>query len=216
MTGDHWRRVCYDCDNPPDAFLVLNIGTDATDLIITNGYRFWSRSLPLGGSQFTEQLAKAQGISFAEAEHLKRHLSNRRDDASNVSLPQVCDDLVTEVVRSVDFYHRIEPKIRIAGLLLFGNGAKLPGLDTQLENGLQVEPIDLGSPAFTNRLTGESVISSPVFQQKRCTFSVCEGLCLQGLGLAPLTTNLLPKPDGIAASVAASARNLYRRLSGNA
>jgi len=45
----------FDADNPPDSYVVLNVGTDATDLIITNGFRIWQRSIPLGGNHFTHE-----------------------------------------------------------------------------------------------------------------------------------------------------------------
>ena len=39
--------VAYDPENPPKSTVVLAMGTDATDLIVTNGYRVWQRSMPL-------------------------------------------------------------------------------------------------------------------------------------------------------------------------
>ena len=33
--------------NPPESMVVLSLGTDATDLVITNGYRVWQRSIPI-------------------------------------------------------------------------------------------------------------------------------------------------------------------------
>ncbi len=38
----------YDPENPPESVVVLSLGTDATDLVITNGYRVWQRSVPVG------------------------------------------------------------------------------------------------------------------------------------------------------------------------
>ena len=53
--------------------VVLSLGTDTTDLVVTNGYRVWQRNVPLGGSQFTKQLTKELKLTFAKAEHLKRN-----------------------------------------------------------------------------------------------------------------------------------------------
>ncbi len=51
----------YDPENPPESVVVLSLGTDTTDLVITNGYRVWQRSVPLGGSHFTKALE--QGVA---------------------------------------------------------------------------------------------------------------------------------------------------------
>ena len=47
----------YDADNPPESTVIIAMGTDATDLVITNGYRVWQRPIPLGGTHFTKALA---------------------------------------------------------------------------------------------------------------------------------------------------------------
>jgi len=48
----------YDLDEPPESVVIFCLGADATDLVITNGYRVWQRSIPLGGSHFTRALTK--------------------------------------------------------------------------------------------------------------------------------------------------------------
>jgi type IV pilus assembly protein PilM len=48
----------YDPDNPPPSVVVLSMGTETTDLVVTNGFRVWQRSIPLGGNHFTKQLMK--------------------------------------------------------------------------------------------------------------------------------------------------------------
>src|SRR5688500_2219963 len=48
----------YSSESPPPSTVVLAIGTETTDLVVTNGYRLWQRNIPLGGSHFTKQLSK--------------------------------------------------------------------------------------------------------------------------------------------------------------
>ena len=48
----------FDPDNPPDSVVVISMGTETTDLVITNGFKIWQRSIPIGGSHFTKQLMK--------------------------------------------------------------------------------------------------------------------------------------------------------------
>src|SRR5205823_9183560 len=48
----------YDPANPPASTVIISLGTDTTDLVITNGYRVWQRSIPIGGNHFTKSLTK--------------------------------------------------------------------------------------------------------------------------------------------------------------
>ncbi len=54
----------YDPDNPPESIVVLSLGTETTDLVVTNGYRVWQRSIPLGGNHFTKALTKELKLTF--------------------------------------------------------------------------------------------------------------------------------------------------------
>ena len=45
-------------ENPPDSLVVLSLGTDTTDLVVTNGFRVWQRSMPIGGNHFTKALTQ--------------------------------------------------------------------------------------------------------------------------------------------------------------
>ncbi len=69
----------YDPENPPESVVIISMGTDATDLVITNGYRVWQRSIPLGGSHFTKALIRELKLTFAKAEHLKRNATAAAD-----------------------------------------------------------------------------------------------------------------------------------------
>ena len=49
----------YDPDNPPPSVVLLSLGTDSTDLVVTNGFRVWQRSVPIGGNHFTKALTRS-------------------------------------------------------------------------------------------------------------------------------------------------------------
>ncbi len=60
----------YDPTDPPPSVIVVSLGTDTTDLVVTNGYRVWQRNIPLGGNHFTKALTKELKLTFTKAEHL--------------------------------------------------------------------------------------------------------------------------------------------------
>lgn len=180
----------YDPENPPDSVVVLAMGTDASDLVITNGYRVWQRSLPLGGNHFTKALTKELKLTFARAEHLKRNASHA-DDAKAVfqAMRPVFSDLVTEVQRSIGYFTNIDKRAKIGRIVSLGNAMKLPGLQRFLAQnlGMDVERAE----AFRG-LTGADVIDAPTFKDNALSFGVCYGLCLQGLRPVQIGTNLIP------------------------
>jgi len=181
----------FDPDNPPESIVVLSLGTDATDLVITNGFRMWQRSIPLGGNHFTKQLTKEMKLTFAKAEHLKRNARQAEDPKSVFqAMRPIFNDLVTEVQRSVGYFQGIDRKAKIKGVVLLGNTVKLPGLQQYIAKNLGYEVMDFTS---FNRLSGPTVLSSPQFTENVLAFPVCYGLCLQGLKQSRLSTNLLPR-----------------------
>jgi type IV pilus assembly protein PilM len=185
------REVEYDPDNPPPSVVVLALGTETTDLVVTNGFRVWQRSIPLGGNHFTKQLTKEMKLTFAKAEHFKRN-ARQAEDPKRVfqAMRPVFNDLVTEVQRSVSYFQNIDRKAKIEGVVILGNAVKLPGLQQYLAKNLGYDVIPFDE---FRRLEEEAVRSSPAYQENKLAYGVCYGLCLQGLQESKLKTNLIPR-----------------------
>src|SRR5262245_30919036 len=144
----------FDADNPPESIVVLSMGTDATDLVITNGFRLWQRSIPLGGNHFTKQLTKDMKLTFAKAEHLKRNARQAEDPkAVFQAMRPIFNDVVTEVQRSIGFFQGLDRKAKIKGVVLLGNTVKLPGLQQYVAKNLGYEVLNFDK---FNRLQGPS------------------------------------------------------------
>ena len=180
----------YDPENPPKSVVVLSMGTDTTDLVVTNGYRVWQRSVPLGGNHFTKQLTKELKLTFGKAEHLKRN-SREAEDPKKVfqAMRPVFNDLVTEVQRSIGFFESLDRTAQISHIVGMGNAFKLPGLEPYLEKNLGHKVKVLSS--YPN-LSG-SVLDDAKFKANSQSMSVPYGLALQGLNQAKLRTNLVPR-----------------------
>ncbi|WP_425614992.1 pilus assembly protein PilM [Anatilimnocola sp. NA78] len=181
----------YDSENPPPSSVVLSIGTETTDLVVTNGYRLWQRNIPLGGNHFTKQLSKDLKLTFAKAEHLKRNPRQAEDPkAIFQAMRPVFGDMVTEVQRSIGFFHSLDRKAKITNIVMLGNTVKLPGLSQYMGKHLGYELTEID--AF-RRLTGASVVTSPSFKDNLLAFGGAYGLCVQALEKSKLKTNLLPR-----------------------
>ncbi len=171
--------------------VLLDIGADHTDLIITDGTRIWQRNVPIGGNHFTRALTKELKLTFAKAEHLKRNATKAPDPkAVFTAMRGVFNDFASEINRSIGFYSSINKTSKVVKAIGLGNGFKLPGLQKFLQqnlNGLDVERLD-----NFQRLTGDEVKAQPQFIENQPSFAVAYGLALQGLAKSPLRTNLLP------------------------
>jgi len=181
----------YDPENPPESVVVISLGTDATDLVVTNGYRVWQRSVPLGGNHFTKALTKELKLTFAKAEHLKRNAATAQDPkAVFQAMRPVFSDLLTELQRSIGYFSSLDRNAKIKRVVALGNAMKLPGLRRYLAQNLGYEIERLEG---YRGLSGAEVLTAPAFRDNFLCFGVCYGLTLQGLGKAGLRTNLLPE-----------------------
>jgi type IV pilus assembly protein PilM len=180
----------YDRANPPPSKVVLSLGTDTTDLVITDGYRVWQRSIPIGGNHFTKALTKELKLTFAKAEHLKRNAMKAENPKLVFqAMRPVFSDLVAEIQRSIGFFTSNNRTAKLGSVVALGNPMKLPGLQRFLAQNLdqEVTPLDQFSA-----LMGGSVTAVPQFKDNQLTFGVAYGLCVQALGKSQLHTNLLP------------------------
>ncbi len=190
--GEYKREELLEKQGRPqeEFILLLDIGADSSDLVITNGTQIWQRNLPIGGNHFTRALTKELKLTFAKAEHLKRNATKAQNPrAVFQAMRPVFNDLVSEVQRSVGYFASVHRQSKISRIVGLGNAFKLPGLQKFLSQNLHYEVQKLER---FNRLTGASVLKSPVFQENTLGFGAAYGLALQGTGVSPIQTNLLP------------------------
>lgn len=179
-----------DPENPPESMVIMSLGTDTTDLIISNGIKLWLRNIPIGGNHFTKQLSREMKLTHAKAEHLKRNAKQAEDPQSVFrAMRPVFSDLVNEVQRSLTFFESMDRSAKISKIALLGNAAKLPGLRQYLNKQLE---IDIAKVNDFEKLTGDEVTSQKSFTENQLSFAPAYGLCLQGLRQAQINTNLLP------------------------
>jgi type IV pilus assembly protein PilM len=186
-----------DANTPPDGSkkcaVGLDIGTDTSNLVCTDGGKIiWQRPIPVGGNHFTRALTKDLKLTFAKAEHTKRH-ATKTDPAELkkilASLKPILTDFVGEVQRSLNFFTNTHRDAQIEYMVGLGNAFRLPGLQRYLAEKLQLE---VRKVTAMERLVGDDVVNSPIFNENILSFGVAYGLALQGLNKARLYTNLLP------------------------
>lgn len=174
------------------ATVIVDVGAQNTDLIVVEASSAWTRNIPLGGNNFTDALVKAFKLSFAKAENLKRTAADSKY-ARQVfqAMRPVFADLVAEIQRSLGFYSSTHRDVEIKAVMASGNAFRLPGLQKYLENNLTIPEGVTRLEKFT-KLVPSATANAPQFAENALAFGAAFGLALQGLGLAPISSNLLP------------------------
>ncbi len=199
----HDRPELVTSDNK--AVVVLNIGADNTDLVVCTKSAVWQRCILIGGNAFTRAISDAFRLNFEKAEKLKRTapVSKYARQILQAMRP-VFTDLSSEVQRSLGFYNNSNPDTKIVKIIALGGGTKLRGLLKYLQQTLQI-PVE--RPDSFKRLAIGPGVSPAKFHENVCDFGIVYGLALQGLGLAKIESNLLPRT--IARSMAWASKGKY-------
>jgi type IV pilus assembly protein PilM len=174
------------------AMVVINVGSQNTDLVIVEPNSAWNRNIPLGGNSFTEALVRSFKLSFPKAENLKRTAATSKYARQIFqAMRPVFAELVAEIQRSIGFYSSTHREVELKRVLALGNAFRLPGLQKYLENNLTISGGVLRPEKF-NRVLPSATINAPQFTENILTFAGAYGLALQGLGLAQINATLLP------------------------
>jgi len=187
------------------ATVVLNIGAENTDLVVCTKSAVWQRCILIGGNAFTKAIADTFRLNFEKAEKLKRTapVSKYARQIFQAMRP-VFTDLASEIQRSLGFYNSSNPNTKIVRIVALGGGTKLRGLLKYLQQTLQI-PVE--KPDTFKRLGMGPGVSPAKFHENVGDFGIVYGLALQGLGLARIESNLLPRT--IARSMAWASKNKY-------
>ena len=145
---------CYEVNYQPKAgeiVALLNIGAATMNINILNGSRsVFARDASVGGSQYTSLLQKELGLSFEQAEGVKRGMPLPDGIEARPIQPiieTVSDILALEVKKTIDFYRATaaEGDTTIQKILLAGGGSKLPGLAEFLSRRFEI-PVEVFNP----------------------------------------------------------------------
>ncbi len=169
--------------------VTLDIGTNASDLVVADGDQCWIRTFPIGGSDFTEAIASRFKMSYAKAERLKREsATNKYAKQIMAAMRPVFSDLLQDVQRSISHYESQHRGVRLERVLGVGSTFKIPGLRKFLGQQLQVQ---VGRLDEFKRIRVEGRMAAD-FASHAVNMATAYGLALQGVGLSEIDVNLNP------------------------
>ncbi|MGZ5201077.1 MAG: pilus assembly protein PilM [Telluria sp.] len=107
---------------------LFQIGAQATHIsMLLDGETIYEREQPFGGNQLTQDIVRAYGLSFEEAETRKR-AGDLPENYQADLLGPFLESAALEVTRAIQFFYTSTPYTRIDQLYLGGGCAQLPGL----------------------------------------------------------------------------------------
>jgi type IV pilus assembly protein PilM len=178
---------CYEVNyEPSDGQVValVDIGAAVINLNVMNGRMpTFTRDVTSGGNQYTEEIQKTLNVSFEEAELIK--VGGRRGEVSRDVVPQeveeamrsVSENLMGEIVRSLDFYRATTSSSPIQRVLLAGGSARVPGLDRLFQERIEI-PVEVADPFRRIAIPGGS--QEEELRELAPSLCVAVGLALRG------------------------------------
>jgi type IV pilus assembly protein PilM len=182
---------CYELNYQPkqgEVVALLNIGASTMNINILNGTRsVFARDASVGGSQYTSLLQKELGLTFEQAEAVKRGYPLPEGSEPRPIQPiieTVSDILALEVRKTMDFYRATseEGGEAIQKILIAGGGSKLPGLADYLAQRFET-PVEVFDP-FREIQVDTKKFDPDYMREIVPEMAVAVGLALRGVEAA--------------------------------
>ncbi|HLA96070.1 MAG TPA: type IV pilus assembly protein PilM [Pyrinomonadaceae bacterium] len=180
---------CYEVNYQPDdsqVVTLLNIGASTMNVNIVKGTRsLFTRDITVGGSQFTDVLQRSLGLSFQQAEAVKRGVNHAVEGIEEKSIEPLINN-VTEIVameiqKTFDFYRATteDNQTVVQKILISGGGSKLQGLAQDLSARLEL-PVEVLDP-FRNIKVDTRKFDSDYLSEIMPEMAVAVGLAMRGV-----------------------------------
>jgi type IV pilus assembly protein PilM len=180
---------CYEFNYHPDdsqVVTLLNIGASTMNVNIVKGTRsLFTRDITVGGSQFTDVLQRSLGLSFQQAEAVKRGVSHAVEGIEEKSIEplmtNVTEIIAMEIQKTFDFYRATteDNETIVQKILISGGGSKLQGLAHDLSARLEL-PVEVLDP-FRNIKVDSRKFDPDYMSEIMPEMAVAVGLAMRGV-----------------------------------
>jgi type IV pilus assembly protein PilM len=158
---------------------LFQIGAQATHIsVLQNGDTIYEREQPFGGIQLTQDIVRAYGLSFEEAEARKK-AGDLPDNYAGDLLAPFLENAALEVTRAIQFFFTSTPYTRIDQIYLAGGCAQVAGLPDIIASRTKISSAVI-SP-FKGMQLGPSVREQQLRNEAPAYLVAC-GLALRRFG----------------------------------
>jgi type IV pilus assembly protein PilM len=168
---------------PDEVVALVNIGAALTNInILDGGVSDFTRDSSFGGNRHTESLQKSLGLTFEQAEAIKKGESVQGFSVADAkpTIEMATSELVEEIRRSFDFYYSTSQRKAIHRMVLSGGCALLPDLVPVLSSVLEL-PVEIANP-FQHITTDSKKFTAQQLALMGPQMTVAVGLALREPG----------------------------------
>jgi type IV pilus assembly protein PilM len=139
LTAFELVREQFSGDFAEKIFALVDVGANAMKItVMKDDQQIYNREQAFGGNQLTQDMMRAYGMSYTEAEALKR-TGPMPDNYETEILHPFLDNLALEVSRALQFFFTSTQFNEVHHVLLMGGGALLPGVAEVVAERTQIE-----------------------------------------------------------------------------
>lgn len=196
-----YNCVCAAKINEGAPSVVINIGSKCTNIIFIHKGKFFARAIPLGGHSITQQISKEMGISFVEAEKLKKEEgyislgANYEEEGSEKAIAaskiirNVMIRIHGEIARSINVYKSQQHENSLSKIYLAGGSSIMKYTDSFLSEklNLQVEYLNVFKLVSISESINRKKLASIGHM-----FPELLGLAVNSITSCPIEISLLP------------------------
>lgn len=166
--------------NPDHTIALINVGASLSSLnIISRGVSAFTREIANGGNMITEEIQRAMGVPFEQAEAYK--CGDGEDGMVPRQVTEIvegaCDAIAAEIQRSLDFFMATSGDSDISRIYVTGGSAGLQALARAIESRSRV-PVETWLP--TEKISVDSRdIDRSLVERRGLQLAVALGLALR-------------------------------------
>lgn len=161
--------------------LLCNIGASFTNInIVKAGGSLLTRTINFGGNHITAAIQKSLGVTFDEAEEMKKggRESNDKDELDRIVDSEI-ENLALDLKKTIDYFNMQYPNEVLERIVLFGGTAKLKGICDKFKEKLGIA-VELGNPFAT--IIVDKKYQTPTFSDFLPHSGIAVGLAIRRLG----------------------------------
>jgi type IV pilus assembly protein PilM len=162
---------------------LLNIGASVMNInILKDGISIFTRDITVGGNRYTEALQRDFGLTYDDAEKVKRGEEVDGADTDQISgvMSSVTDDIVAETQRSFEFFRSTTGSDKVSRVLVSGGCARIGNFAAVLSERLEI-PVEVVDP-FKKIKIDPKQFESTVIAESSPLCAVAVGLAIRRPG----------------------------------
>jgi len=162
---------------------LLNIGASVMNInILKDGMSIFTRDITVGGNRYTEALQKDFGLTYEDAEKVKKGGEVEGTDKEQIAslMSSVTEDIVAETQRSFEFFRSTTGSDKVSRVLVSGGCARIGHFTSILSERLEI-PVEVSNP-FKNIKVDPKHFDAAFMEEAAPMSAVAVGLAIRRPG----------------------------------